>query len=115
MISMVLFLFIFMAVLQTSLLAIDSNTRNMLRNEAVRIAAQSMNGARAAQFFNLANSTVTIQSNFRKFPETYIVNSTVVPISQTGGVVTSKQVTVDVQWQWRGQPYHHTIQSVIQE
>ncbi len=113
MIAMVLFLFIFIAVLQTSLLAIDSNTRNMLRNEAVKIAGQSMNIARSMPFNNLPNmagqaNPITITRNFRSFPVNYLVTNTPVSISQD-----DEQVTVQVVWPWRGQSYTYRIQTVI--
>ncbi|MDA8172039.1 MAG: prepilin-type N-terminal cleavage/methylation domain-containing protein [Nitrospiraceae bacterium] len=119
-ISMVLFLFIFMAVLSTALLAVDSNTRNMLRNEAVRIAAESMSGARNIPFANLPNligasppgaqGTVVISRNFRNFTEPFTVTNAVTALD-----ASDDQVTVSVSWNWKGQPvpYTYTIQSVI--
>ena len=114
MISLVLFLFIFMAVLQTSLLAIDSNTRNMLRNEAVRIAGQSLESARSFPFANLNNlpgqapNPIIINRNFRSFPEQYTITNTPSSVS-----TDDEQVRVQVQWKWKGQTYTHTIQTVI--
>ncbi len=132
MISLVLFLFIFMAVLQTSLLAIDSDTRNMLRNEAIRIAAQSMNGTRYWANAAPANMTtptpngpstsghtcqlpngaiqnsVAFNVKFRNFTENFCVSNTVANISPN-----DNQVIVTVQWQWKGQTYQHAIQSVV--
>ncbi len=110
MIAMVLFLFIFIAVLQTSLLAMDADTRNMLRNEAIRIAAQSMNEARSKPFANLANTagTYTINRSFRSMTIPFTVINSPVAISQD-----DEQMTVQVKWNWRGQPYTHTIQTVI--
>ncbi len=113
-IAMVLFLFIFMAVLSTALLAIDSNTGNMLRNEAVRIAAQSMSGARNWSFDNLANlpgqgaAPITINRNFRNFTEPFTVTNT--PVSEDSN---DYLITVAVNWKWRGQPHAYTITSVI--
>ena len=115
MIAMVLFLFIFIAVLQSSLLAIDSNTRNMLRNEAVKIAAQSMNTARSMPFDNLLNmagqgiNPVYISRNFRNMPAIrFAVTNTPSSVSQD-----DDQLIVKVTWNWRGTQYTHQIQSVI--
>ncbi len=43
-IALVVLLFVFMGLLQAALLSIDHNLRNVLRDEAVRIADQRMNG-----------------------------------------------------------------------
>ncbi len=112
MIAMVLFLFIFIAVLQTSLLAVDADTRNMLRNEAIRIAAQSMNQARSVPFAALANTagTFTVYRKFRSMTIPFTVINTPVPISQEGD---DEQFKVEVQWKWRNTPYTHMIQTVI--
>ncbi len=120
-ISMVLFLFIFMAVLSSALLAIDSNTKNMLRNEAVRIAAQSMSGARSIASNAFANmqqaipvgpvGAVSISRNFRNFAEPFTVTNAVAPLDSSN---ENYLVSVTVTWSWKGQPQTpYTIQAVI--
>lgn len=134
---MVLFLFIFMAVLSSALLAVDSNTRNMLRNEAVNIAAQAMSDAKNYAFANITRKTtdtprgpdtagvncplstgavpnaIAIRApiNFRNFKENFCVANSVVPISTDKNDV---MVTVTVTWPWKGQAYTHTIQTAIE-
>ncbi|MDA8388928.1 MAG: prepilin-type N-terminal cleavage/methylation domain-containing protein [Nitrospiraceae bacterium] len=136
-IAMVLFLFIFMAVLSTALLATDSNTKNMLRNEAVSIAAQSMSGARNIAFTNLPNSVppanpsgpvtngltctpngpavsnaVAVIRNFRNFQETFCVTNAVDALDANPN--NHDLVTVTVTWDWKGrQQPQYQIQSVI--
>ena len=56
MISLVILLIVSMGLLQASLLSIDSNVRNELRDEAVRIASESMAQRRSA--FGDANSSL---------------------------------------------------------
>ena len=118
-IAMVLTLFIFMAVLASALLATDTNTRNMLRNEAARIAAQSMSWARSCAFANMAKpptqggplGSFQTTSNFRNFQEPYSVTNGVTQLDHPNN---HDLITVTVQWSWRGQqqtPY--TVQSVI--
>ena len=113
-IAMVLFLFIFMAVLSTALLAIDSNTRNMLRNEAGSIASQSMSGARSHTFATLPNAAGNFHMtrNFRNFEETYSVTNAVMPLDQNPN--NHDLVTVTVTWNWKGQQQpKYVIQSVV--
>lgn len=44
MVALVVLLFVFMGLLESALLSIDSNLRNVERDEAIRIADQRMNG-----------------------------------------------------------------------
>lgn len=66
MISMVILLLVFVGLIQASLLSIDYNTRNELRDEAVRVAAESMAGVRATPFGNAA--LVDTGGNWVTFP-----------------------------------------------
>lgn len=53
----VLFL-VFMGLMQSALLGIDSNMRNILRDEALRIAAERMEETRNLPFDNVVNDVV---------------------------------------------------------
>lgn len=53
-IAMVVLLLVSLAMLQTALLGIDSNMRNVLRDEAVSIAEQRMNYTSSIPFATLA-------------------------------------------------------------
>ncbi len=50
MIAMVIMLIVFMGLIQASLLSIDSNMRNELRDEGTRVASESMAEVRAVPF-----------------------------------------------------------------
>ncbi len=50
MIAFVVLLFVFLALMQTALVSIDSNMRNVLRDEAVRVAEERMNAHRNVPF-----------------------------------------------------------------
>jgi len=53
MIALVIFLFVFFALMQTALVSIDANMINTLRNEAVNIAEMRMNEARNDPFVSV--------------------------------------------------------------
>lgn len=57
MIALVIFLFVFLALMQTALVSIDANMINSLRNEAVNIAEIRMNKARNDPFASLVSDT----------------------------------------------------------
>jgi len=60
-IAMVIILVLLMALVQAALLSIDSNLRNLLRDEAVRVAEERMNGM-------LVDSAGTQYQGFRTLP-----------------------------------------------
>jgi len=57
MIALVVLLLVFMGLLQAALLGIDSNMRNIMRDEAVTVAAMRMEEARSMPFDNVVNDT----------------------------------------------------------
>ena len=57
MIALVVLLLVFMGLLQAALLGIDSNMRNIIRDEAVTVAAMRMEEARSMPFDNVVNDT----------------------------------------------------------
>lgn len=86
MISLVILLFVFMGLIQASLLSINSNLRNEIRDESVKIASEYMSMARstpsvdtlAAVVCNSAVPTFTtatfnVSRNVRNFSQSYTV------------------------------------------
>jgi prepilin-type N-terminal cleavage/methylation domain-containing protein len=53
MIALVVLLLVFMGILQAALLGIDHNMRNILRDEAIKVAAMRMEEARSLPFDNV--------------------------------------------------------------
>jgi hypothetical protein len=89
---------------------------NVLRDEAVSIAEQSMNEARNIPFDNLASAgPATVTRNIRNiinFP--YEVTRTVTPIN-----ADNTQIQIRVRWEWKektyaiNDPYAHTISTIL--
>src|SRR5512143_830774 len=63
MISLVILLIVFMGLIQASLLSINHNMRNSVRDEAVRIAAESMSRLRS---FNYACGELDVSGGFKE-------------------------------------------------
>ena len=57
MIALVVLLLVFMGLMQSALLGIDSNLRNIFRDEALRIAAERMEEAKSLPFDVVVNDT----------------------------------------------------------
>jgi prepilin-type N-terminal cleavage/methylation domain-containing protein len=115
-ISMVVFLLVSLAMMQTALIGIDSNTRNIMRDEAVNIAESIMNQARNAPFESLVSTSNTVRPKIRNikdpsnsdldFPFATTVTVTTIP----GG--DNRIITIEVVWQWRGENYRHSLSTI---
>ncbi len=69
MISLVILLIVFMGLIQASILTINHNVRNEMRDEAVRVAAEYMSRTRANVF-----SSLVPNGGFQPFPANPAVN-----------------------------------------
>jgi prepilin-type N-terminal cleavage/methylation domain-containing protein len=121
MIALIIMLIVFLALMQTALVGIDSNMINTLRNEAVNIAEIRMNEARNSPFDSLVSGSQIERRKIRNlkdpsnpsldFPFTKNTN-----ITNIGG--DNKQVNITVTWEWKektvanGNPYTHSITTI---
>jgi type IV pilus assembly protein PilV len=117
MIALVVVLVVFLALMQTALVSIDSNMINVLRNEAVSIAEMRMNEARNTLFDNLGAGTTsgTVTRNIRNITNfQYTVTRTVISRG-----TDNKQIDISIRWEWKektvanGNPYTHSITTIL--
>lgn len=129
MISLIVLLLVFMGLMQSALLGIDSNMRNILRDEGVRIAAERMEETRNMPFdnvvsdpaaaavnlpacgnppFNDAGYPVLVARNLRSIQDfPYGTERTVTDLD-----ADTKQIQIVVRWQYRNICYGHDIMSL---
>ena len=120
MIALVVLLLVFLALMQTALVSIDSNMINALRDEAVNIAEEKMNEERNKTFDNIISSAaVDVSRNVRNIPSAtlnYKAARTVTLLN-----ADSKQVVITVTWDWKdktaanGTEYKHTISTILRK
>jgi len=119
MIALVVLLLVFLALMQTALVSIDSNMINALRDEAVNIAEEKMNDERNKTFDSIIPSAApeAVSRSIRNIPSAklnYKAARTVTLLN-----ADSKQVTITVTWDWKdktvanGTEYKHTISTVL--
>ncbi len=116
MIALVVVLVVFLALMQTALVSIDSNMINILRGEAVSIAEMRMNEARNMTFDSLASAAPeTVSRNLRNITNfQYTVTRTV---ASRG--TDNKQIDITIRWEWKektvanGNPYTHSITTIL--
>ncbi len=125
-IAMVVFLLVSLAMMQTALVGIDSNSRNFLRDEAVSVTEIRMNEARNVPFASLVSDAadVPIVRNIRNITGGVTFNTRVVvtELDGDGNLGTDdaniKQINVTNTWEWRdntvanGNPYTHRISTI---
>jgi len=110
-IAMVVFLLISLAMMQTALVGIDSNMINVLRDEAVRIAEETMIAARNTPFDNLGAGDTTngIMRDIRNINNfQYTVTRSI-----TDHGISNKVVDINVAWNWKLNPYTHSITTIL--
>lgn len=128
-IALVVALIVFLAVMQTALVSIDANIRNILRDEAVGVATDKMDEERNLSFPVLglspaspAVSVVRRQVRNLKDPSSptqdirFTTTTTITELDGDGDFGTddanNKQVNVLVTWQWKGDNYSHSITTI---
>ncbi len=110
-ISLLLTAIVFGGLLQTSLLVVNNNVENLLRDEAVNIAEERMNQARNTPFASLISETadVPVDRDFRGVTGfRFNTRMTIVNID-----ANNKQVAVSVTWSRRGVTYNHNITTLV--
>ena len=140
-IAMSILLFVFLALMHVALISIDSNVKNLLRDEAVSIAEQRMTELRNLPFTtsvtNAAlNDTNGVSNSVAGNPaEAFVLFDTskaanVDPnttsrnlrnVYQMPFIVTkriddlntdNKQIEIKVSWDWKGEPFSHQITGI---
>lgn len=119
MISLLVFLLVSLAMMQTALVSIEANATNYLRDEAVSVAdmlmTEAKNGsATSAGFDVLHNNVESVTRPVRNIPDPGVTFT----ITRTENYVnppknTAKVVSIAVAWQWRGGAHTHTVTGVV--
>lgn len=121
-IALVVSLLVFLALMQTALVSIDSNMRNTLRDEAVRIAEQRITALRNISFDDplLADTggvcvnETPIPINFRSLSVNFTSCRNVDDLT-----ADTKRLDVTITWEWKektvanGDPYRHSISTIL--
>jgi type IV pilus assembly protein PilV len=115
-ISLVILLVVSLALMRTSIVGLQTNLQNSLREEAARIADKAVGNLRARTFsqaftdpvLNAGTTTDAVTRKFRSGQTIYSVKTTIGDIS-----AGSKQVSVEVKWNYRGSDYSHTTTAIV--
>jgi hypothetical protein len=122
MVAMGILAIVAVALMQSSILVLQTSVQNEIRDESVRLAEQRMNELRSGPGgfdsadpgggnLDLVAGTVaypTMKRMIRNAEMPFTVSKNVVNLD-----VDTKQVTVTVAWQFRGRQYNHSIMSIV--
>jgi prepilin-type N-terminal cleavage/methylation domain-containing protein len=115
MIALTILLLVFLALMQTALVSIDSNMRNALRDEAVRIVERQFEQARNMDFNNLPSfataATALPAVNIRNAPITYTITRTVDMVDIRD--LKQRTLSISVSWTWKGEIFTHNAAIII--
>ncbi|MEW6108539.1 MAG: prepilin-type N-terminal cleavage/methylation domain-containing protein [Nitrospirota bacterium] len=118
MIALVILLIVFLGLMQTALLSIQSNMINVLRDEAVSMTSAQMAILRSASYEDMDQDGGIDASplNFNRNQNRDIRNVVNHPFTVAINIQTldteHKQITVTTTWSWQGQNYQHQIMSI---
>ena len=139
MISLLVTMILFLALMQTSLLSISQNTRNSIRDEAVSVATERMRESRSMGFDAMVTDTgalsadycttdimvkcggkgVIVDRNVRNIPgpggdeDLFDFCTCMIVPPPAAGVTDFKQVNIFVGWEWQGEDFSHTVSSLV--
>ena len=116
MVALVVLLIVFLGMIQTSIVAIQANMKNVLRDEGVRITADQLTRVRTAPFDDINNDGVVdpspvyvfIRTENRNFRQSISVPFSI-QIRSEELDTANKQVTVTTSWSWRDENFQHQI------
>jgi prepilin-type N-terminal cleavage/methylation domain-containing protein len=133
MVALMIALLVFLALMQTALVGIDSNMRNVLRDEAAKIAEMRINEMRNIPFVSVVSDSgsltgydcptgfsstgVPVERNLRNIQGfDFCTNLTCRELGGDGDCTTddanNKQVNITIGWKWKGENYTHRITTI---
>jgi len=113
MISLVILMFVSLAVMRMALVGMSTNLQNSMRDEAVNVVDLRMNELRDTAFDVISEGTVTgadIPRDFRAARVNYKPTQQVHSIS-----ANTKQITMSVDWTYKGTNYTHSVSTIVRK
>ena len=118
MISLLVFLLVSLAMMQTALVSIEANATNYLRDEATSVAdmlmTEAKNGSATSTGFDaLTNTVETVDRPVRNIPGGVTFTITRTENYVNPPINAAKVVSIAVAWEWKGEAHTHTVTGVV--
>jgi type II secretory pathway pseudopilin PulG len=132
-VALSIFLIVILGLFQTAILSIDNNMKNVLRDEAVTIAAMRMEEERSKLFAAVITDIDTMPAGvdcpatatfttgkrtikkFRNVTKDICIATICIDLDGDGNCATeeaasnTKQLNITVGWKWKGENYTHNV------
>lgn len=92
--------------------AADHNLGNALRDEAIKIAQEKLENARAAQYALILNEDVQVQRQVRKTLYPFRVTTNVTSLGTSSSL---RMITVTVQWTFKNATRSHISETIVRQ
>ena len=97
-----------MGLMEMSIVVMDNNLRNEIRNKAVETLSNHVNSLTTNSYDNITTATTTDTEKIRNFDEQFNISDNVTTDSSG-----SKNITSTISWTYRGINYSYTIDTVV--
>jgi len=94
-------------------LSLEANMGNKMRNDAVRLAEQTLANARSVPYANLATLPTPVTQNIQEGLSTVPFTITTNVAAMGGGTAATSTVTITVSWSYRGALRNHIVTTTI--
>ena len=110
-VAMAILMIASMAIMQTATVAYQSNGKNLIRDEAVRLADERINEVLNVPFDNVISgtTTTTMKRAVRNYQAEYTATTTVAAI----GASDTKQIDVLVVWKFGNGQFNHRVTTIM--
>lgn len=103
---------ILLGLLSALVVVYENSTKNLIRDEAVKIANEYAEKYRNIEFSNIpSNKSATETRKVRNAQITYNINVTSSIVPNTNNKI--KRVQITVSWTYKGKNYSHTIETLV--
>jgi prepilin-type N-terminal cleavage/methylation domain-containing protein len=124
MISLLILMVVSLALMQTTLVGMNANQTNLVRDEAVSVAEMRMNQLKSLRFTDTVVDTDLIGSappgvttleadvprTINRFSLNYKPTRTITDVS-----ADSKQITIKIDWKYKNKDYTHSVISIMRK
>lgn len=102
---------VFFAIMETAMLALNTSTVNNLREMGTNIAEQEINNIKSKAFDNISGTLIkTVTRSNRGGIFNFTVKQNIIKLDNV-----TKKIIVNVDWQWKGKKYNHSIAGLIRK
>ncbi len=97
-----------MGLMEMSIVVMNNNLRNEIRNKAVETLSNHVNNLTTNSYDNITTGTITDIEKIRNFDEQFTISDNVTTDSSG-----SKNIQSTINWTYRGINYSYTIDTVV--